>query len=214
MRISIIGQPGSGKTTLATLLSGIFNVMTISSGDLARAHGFADSREEKAGQLDPDEIKIRRLVTEAIGDSDQYILDGFPRTIDQIEDLDLPLEAVVYLNLGKSSPTSIGVERLLKRGRPDDTLAIIGARIATYYTYTHPLVDYFLDKELLIYVNATGSISETLRQAVVQMAARGIIEASTYIDELLAEFETEYNLDEKQNKTTTDRDIGTTGKKE
>src|SRR5512135_2362929 len=111
MRISIIGQPGAGKTTLATILSGIFNVMTISSGDLAREHGFAGSAAEKTGKLDPDENKIRRLVKEAIGDSDQYILDGFPRTINQIEDLNLPLEAIVYLSMQRNH--ALGKERIL-----------------------------------------------------------------------------------------------------
>ena len=191
MRISIVGQPGAGKSTLAQILSGIFDVMVISSGDLARAHGFAGSEAEKKGQLDPNEAKIRNLVKKAIGNSNQYILDGFPRTIDQIEKLQLPLPptVVIYLSLGKEYGPTIGMDRLLKRGRPDDIEEIIKARIDTYYTYTHPLVDYFLDKEMLIYINATGTIAETLRQAVVQLAARGIIEASNYIDKLLKEFE-------------------------
>lgn len=187
MRIAIIGQCGAGKSTLARILSGMFNVMVISSGDLARAHGFAGSEAEKEGKLDPDETKIRKLVKEAVGDSDRYILDGFPRTVGQIEDMQIPIDAVLYLNLGKG--TSIGAERLLARGRPDDTLEIIGARIATYYTYTHPLVDYYLDKEKLLYINATGTIAETLRQAVVQLGARGVVEASNYIDKLLREFD-------------------------
>ena len=201
LRISLIGQPGSGKSTLATILSGLFNIIVISSGDLARAHGFMGSQAEREGKLDPDEAKIRRLVREAIGDSDQYILDGFPRTIEQIEDLQLPLDAVLYLNLGKEKGVHIGAERLLQRGRPDDTINIIGARIATYYTYTHPLVDYFLDKEKLIYVNATGTIAETLRQSVVQLAARGVVEASKYVDKLLREFEHGY-CELRRNRTT------------
>lgn len=212
LRVSIIGQCGSGKTTLASILSGMFNIMTISSGDLARAHGFTGSVAEREGKLDPDEAKIRRLVREAIGDSDQYILDGFPRTIEQIEDLQLPLDAVLYLNLGKDHGTHIGAERLLQRGRPDDTLEIIGARIATYYTYTHPLVDYFLDKEKLIYINATGTIAETLRQSVVQLAARGVVEASKYVDKLLREFEHGY-CELRRNRTTGNKgeERGSTG---
>lgn len=202
MRIAIIGPCGAGKTTLATILSGMFNIMTISSGDLARTHGFAGSEAEAQGRLDPDENKIRRLVKEAIGNSDQYILDGFPRTIEQIEELQLPLDAIVYLSLGKIN-LDIGVERLLKRGRPDDTMDVIRNRIETYYTYTHPLVDYFLDKELLIYVSATGTIAETLRQAVVALAARGVIECSQYIDKLLREFDDTYQI--KTNRRTSNK---------
>lgn len=189
MQISLIGQPGAGKSTLGRILSGMFNIMMISSGDIARAHGFAGSVEEQTGQLAPDEGRIQKLVKQAIGTSNQYILDGFPRTIEQIEGIkDIPLEAVLYLNLGERG-THIGAQRLMNRGRPDDTPDIIGARIATYYTYTHPLVTWFLDREKLIYINATGTMAETLRQAVVQMAARGIIEASTYVDQLLRDFD-------------------------
>lgn len=210
MKIAIVGVCGAGKTTLASLLSGIFNVISISSGDLARNSGFAGSEAENSGKLDPDEGKIRKLVKNAIGTSDQYILDGFPRTIEQIKDVDIGIDAVLYLSLGEKG-THIGVERLLARGRPDDILDIIGARIATYYTYTHPLVDYFTEQEKLIYINATGTISNTLRQAVVGLALRGIIEASTYIDGLLKEFEKEY--DNKPNrKIKTYRGIGNTSK--
>ena len=211
MKIAIIGMCGSGKTTLANILSGIFNCMVISSGDLARVHGFGGSEAEKQGQLDPDEAKIRRLVKEAIGTSDHYILDGFPRTINQIEKLQLPLNAVIYLNLGKTYGATIGAERLLKRGRPDDTTETIQARIVTYYTYTHPLVDYFLDKELLIYVNATGTIAETLRQAVVQLAARGVVEASHYIDRLLHDFDDDYEVGDNRKSDKRNKEWGQKG---
>lgn len=204
MQIALIGCPGAGKSTLAQILSGMFNVMIISSGDLARANGFAGSEAEKSGLLDPDEDKIRRLVKDAIGDSDQYILDGFPRTIEQIKKVDIPLDVVLYLSLGEKG-TAIGAERLLARGRPDDTLEVIGARISTYYTYTHPLVDYFMDQEKLAYINATGTIANTLRQAVVQMAVRDIVEASLYIENLIREFEGGYKPKTKIHRTISDQ---------
>jgi len=191
MRISLIGQPGAGKTTLAQLLSGIFNIMVISSGDLARAHGFSGSKEEKSGQLDPDEDKIRKLVKDAIGTSDQYILDGFPRTIDQVENLDVPIDYALYLGLGPDG-TQVGMDRLIARGRPDDTLDIIAKRVLTYQTLTFPLVNYFMEKEKLIYISAFGSIAQTLRQAIIQLASRGMVEASMYIDGLIKEFENGY----------------------
>ncbi len=190
MKISLLGAPGAGKSTLANILSGIFDVIVISSGDLARSSGFSKSTAEQGGQLDPDEEKIRKLIKNAIGDSDKYILDGFPRTIDQIENIDIQIDAVLYLNNGKDD--TIGIRRLLKRGRQDDNTETIMKRISTYYKYTHPLVQFFLDKEKLLYINSTGTIAETLRQAVVQLASRNIIEASMYIDGLIAEFSNDY----------------------
>ena len=69
MKLSIIGICGAGKTTLASILSGMFDVMVISSGDLARAHGFMGLDAEKQGKLHPDEAKIRKLVKEAVGNT-------------------------------------------------------------------------------------------------------------------------------------------------
>lgn len=182
MRIALLGLPGSGKSTLAQHLGATFNIMHISSGALARAHGFADSKEEKSGQLDPDEGKIRRLVKEAIGDSTHYILDGFPRMISQVKEIDIRLDAVVYLRLHNEQ---IGIDRLLKRGRPDDCPSIIEMRISTYYTHTHPLAEYFDKKRMLVDVNASDSIAYTLAQTVIQLGDWGILEANEYLDKLL-----------------------------
>lgn len=189
MKISIIGIPGAGKTTLANIIGGMFGIMHISSGELARAHGFAGSSAEKSGQLDPDENKIQTLVKQAIDGSDTYILDGFPRMVSQIESVNLPLDAVLYLNC----EPSVGAERLLSRGRPDDQLEIIGSRVAVYWTHTHPLVEYFNKKKLLIEINANGTIGETLGRAVIQLGKRGIVEADNYVRNLLKEWQTKNN---------------------
>lgn len=185
MKISLIGLPGSGKTTLSTIIGGMFHTMHISSGELARAHGFAGSKEEKTGQLAPDENKIRELVKHALEGANTYILDGFPRMIDQIEAVKIPLDAVLYLKVDPA----VGAERLLARGRPDDNLETIGARIAIYWRYTHPLVEYFEKKKLLIRIDANGNIGDTLGQAVVRLGKKGIIEAGNYIHDLLKEWQ-------------------------
>lgn len=187
MKIAIIGQHGSGKTTLAHLLGGIFNMPHISSGDLARTTGFADSDAEKTGKLDPDEEKIRKLVREATSGKESYILDGFPRMIEQIDNLEIPIDVVLYLDIS-TNPT-VGKTRLLQRNRPDDTPDIISARMYTYHKYSAPLVSYFDRKKKLLNIDATSTIAYTLRQAVVQMAEFGILEVSAEVDRLIKEFE-------------------------
>ena len=182
MRISLMGLPGSGKTTLASMLGGIFNTMHISSGDLARAHGFANSHAERTGQLDPDETKIRNLVIKAIGDSNAYILDGFPRTIEQIDTIQLPLDTTLWLKLGDYQ---IGINRLLARHRPDDTIDIIETRIATYFRCTDPLINYYKSRNKLLIIDASGTIQDTLARAVVALANTNIIEANDFVEKLL-----------------------------
>lgn len=182
MRVTLIGIPGSGKTTLAQTLSGMFNCMHISSGALARAYGFAGSAAESTGQLDPDEDKIRWLVKEAVGNSNHYILDGFPRMVDQVENVDVRIDTAIYLAMYDEQ---IAIDRLLKRGRPDDTTDIINSRIETYYKHTYPLISYFIDKGKLLHIDASGPMSHTLAQAVGKMSDIGILEATDYIDKLM-----------------------------
>lgn len=187
MKICLIGAPGAGKSTLAALLGGMFNCMHVSSGDLARAHGFSNSAAEKAGKLDPDERKIRMLVKEALAGADKYILDGFPRTINQIEDVQIPIDVALYLDIDWKP--NIGVTRLLARGRPDDTTEIIMKRYITYREHTYPLVQYFEKLGILQRIDATGMIVDVLKQAVKGMAELGILEADKYIEKLMKEYQ-------------------------
>ncbi|MCH7687515.1 MAG: nucleoside monophosphate kinase, partial [Planctomycetes bacterium] len=119
MKISIIGPPGSGKTTQAQMLSTTSNTMHISSGDLVRRHLVDEhtTTELAKGNLAPNEEAVRNLVRNAIAHTESYVLDGFPRMIDQIEDVRVPLDVVVYLDITRFAV----IKRLLDRGRPDDT---------------------------------------------------------------------------------------------
>ena len=183
MRVALIGVPGAGKSTLANLMGTVFNVMVVSSGALARANGFANSEAEKEGKLDPNEEKIRALVKEAIGTSNRYILDGFPRTVDQIEAIGIKFDAVIYMNMVGNE--HIAIERLLNRGRPDDTMDIINKRLETYYTHTAPLIDYFDDMGVLVRVKASGTIAQTLRQATIAMYNKELQLVREYVGNVL-----------------------------
>jgi hypothetical protein len=123
--------------------------------------------------------------------------------IDQIEAVDIKLDAVIYLDLRKSNE---GAKRLLDRGRPDDNIETIGARVATYWRYTFPLVKYFTDKGLLIRINASNSIGKVLAQTVVQLSKVGIIEVTDYIHKLVKEYHNDVNRTRKANKKNNNRD--------
>ena len=183
MRITLLGMCGSGKTTLANSLCTMLNTMCIESGAIARANGFAGSKEEKEGRLADNETEIRRLIKEAVAGSNKYVIDGFPRTLDQAKSNIIDIDCVVYLNMLGKEDTAI--ERLLARGRPDDTEEIIHKRINTYYTHTAPLVDYYEGKEMLLRINATGTMAQTLSQTMVGLCNRNLLAAKEYVENIL-----------------------------
>jgi adenylate kinase len=170
MRIVLLGPPGSGKGTQAERLAARAGILHLSTGDLLRAAVKAGSALGKkaqpfmdAGKLVPDDLVIA-LVKERIAKPDAgkgFLLDGFPRTIAQADALDAALggdgiEHVVYFVL--DDPTI--VSRSLKRGRGDDTEAVIKKRLEVYRAQTEPLVARYRKSRLLREVDASGTIDE------------------------------------------------------
>ena len=122
------------------MLSSTLDVKHVSSGDLVRAHANAQTNAELAiGHMDPDESKVRKLVRDAIYGFDQYVLDGFPRMVDQMETFNIPINFVIHLTV----PDHICMQRLLDRARPDDTKGVIEERLKLYSMKTFPVVNYF-----------------------------------------------------------------------
>jgi adenylate kinase len=169
-RVVLVGPPGAGKGTQAATLSGKLGVPHISTGDLFRQHIDAETElgcEVKgyldAGRLVPDELTIE-LVRERLAESDTvdgFLLDGFPRNVRQADLLnkilaerDEKLDAVVELQVDEE----VLVERLLARGRGDDTEDVIRHRQQVYRSETAPLLDYYRD--LLITVDGVGTADE------------------------------------------------------
>src|SRR5215204_2780265 len=138
MRILLIGAPGAGKGTQAELIAARFGITHISSGDLLRKHvtegttiGRAAKEYLARGDLVPDSVvmDMLRKPTVAAVQAGGYVLDGFPRTVDQAKaayetarGLGVAVEVAVYLEV----PTAELTRRLLARGRgSDDTAAVI-----------------------------------------------------------------------------------------
>jgi adenylate kinase len=153
MKVLMLAPPGGGKGTQGVRLAEHLGVEHISSGDLLRAAVAADTplgREVDAylqvGELAPDE-----LVTEAIrpilATHSDYVLDGFPRRLAQAEGVDF--DVVVFLDV----PFAVVEQRMLARGRADDTPAVIANRLREYTEDTLPLVDHYEHAGVLLRVD-------------------------------------------------------------
>src|ERR671913_1493734 len=182
MRMLLIGAPGAGKGTQAQLIAARLGITHISSGDLLRSHvteGTAIGRQAKEyltrGDLVPDAVvmDMLRKPTVAATASGGYVLDGFPRTVDQAKaayetarGLGVAVEVAVYLEVHQDELT----RRLLARGRgSDDTPAVIARRLEVFEAKTLPLLDYYAEREELITVNGARPVSEVGWSIAVQL---------------------------------------------
>jgi adenylate kinase len=174
MRLLIMGSPGSGKGTQATRIAARFNVPAISTGDIFRAHVAASTplgvlaREYMdVGEYVPDSV-TNSMVRERLELPDcsrGFILDGYPRTIQQADELDgvladagTDLAAVIELVVDPD----LLLDRMLLRsrdlGRVDDTLDVIGRRQELYIQETAPLTDRYAEQGLLHVIDGEGQI--------------------------------------------------------
>ena len=182
MRIVIVGPPGAGKGTQAAVLSNELGLVHISTGDLFRAHVEGETelgREVKdyldSGALVPDEVTnemVSQRLTEDVCRTG-FLLDGFPRTVAQakaLEDLlrgrDCGIDTVLELD----APEDEVVERLVARGRDDDTEDVIRHRQQLYRKETAPLLEFYADR--LVTVPAVGAVPDVTARALDALRAR------------------------------------------
>jgi adenylate kinase len=182
MRVLLIGAPGAGKGTQATQIAERFGLTHISSGDLLRGHIAAESAigrmvrdYVRRGDLVPDGIIMDMLYKPVLAASASggYVLDGFPRTVEQAEaayrvagELGVAVQFAVHIDV----PHDELVRRLLARERgTDDTEEVIGHRIRVYEEQTRPMLDYYAQREKLITVNGARPVSEVTWSIVVQL---------------------------------------------
>jgi adenylate kinase len=182
MRMLLIGAPGAGKGTQAELIAERFGITHISSGDLLRKHvtenttiGRAAKQYLAKGDLVPDAIvmDMLRKPTVAASESGGYVLDGFPRTVDQAKaayetarGLGVAVEVAVFLEV----PTAELTRRLLARGRgQDDTPEVIEHRLTVFEAKTRPMLDYYAEREELITVNGARPVPEVSWSITVQL---------------------------------------------
>ncbi|MDY6808697.1 adenylate kinase [Gordonia sp. HNM0687] len=183
MRLVILGPPGAGKGTQAELLSEAIGIPHISTGDLFRANisqgtavGIEAKRYLDAGDLVPSEITVD-MVRARVAEPDAakgFILDGFPRSTEQADalkeilaKLDTGLDAVLSFVVD----TDVVVERMMARGRADDTEEVIRNRMAVYTKETAPLLEYYDDEVKTI--DAVGDVQD-VHQRVLSALGAGV----------------------------------------
>lgn len=185
MRLLLIGPPGSGKGTQATVIARHFNLTHISSGDLLRQHiaegtpvGRIAAEYVARGDLVPDGIvmDILRKPVEAASRRGGYVLDGFPRTVAQAQAAYVvarPLDASVQVAIYLEVPREQLVERMLRRaqaqGRDDDTQSVMQHRIDVFEEQTLPLLDYYAQRELLLRIDGSRSIEEVSAAIIAEL---------------------------------------------
>jgi adenylate kinase len=189
-RLLLIGPPGAGKGTQAEVLASTFGIPAISTGDIFRANvknqtelGLKVKAIMDAGEYVPDEITnaiVANRLTEADA-ADGFLLDGYPRTPDQVVELDKVLAAegkALDVVVQIVADTDEVVARLLKRaqeqGRADDTEEVIRHRMAVYAEQTAPLIHVYEARDLVVTVDGLGQVEEVTQRILSALAARGI----------------------------------------
>jgi adenylate kinase len=183
--VILMGPPGSGKGTQAEVLAGRLGVPAISTGEIFRASVAGETelgRKAKqyldAGEYVPDQL-TNAMVRERLAEDDTrsgFLLDGYPRTLDQVAVLDellaaqdRRLDAVVELEV---DPEEL-VHRLLRRAelehRSDDTEEIVRRRLQVYTEQTLPLIEVYAERGLVIPVDGAGEMDE-VSQRILQVA--------------------------------------------
>jgi adenylate kinase len=187
MRLLIMGPPGAGKGTQAKLIAEHYRIPAISTGDIFRAMKNADTplaQQVRAimesGGYVSDEI-TNEIVKDRLAQSDcqaGFLLDGYPRTLQQVQTLDdnlaeaeRPLNAVISL----VADTEEVVARLLRRaeteGRSDDNEETIRVRLQVYAEQTEPLLNVYRSRGLLVEVNGLGEIDEVSERVFAALDA-------------------------------------------
>jgi adenylate kinase len=172
----IMGPPGAGKGTQAKVIAERLGIPAISTGDIFRQNASQETELGKqaqrymdAGEYVPDEV-TNAMVRDRIAQADTvegFLLDGYPRTVAQVSELEsmldsrgLKLDAVVVLTVNQDEV----VERLLKRaqdeGRADDTEDVVRRRLDVYAEQTAPLVEVYGDQGVLVEVDGMGEVDE------------------------------------------------------
>jgi adenylate kinase len=174
LRLVVLGPPGAGKGTQAVRLAEHYGCADVATGDIFRANvaegtelGRVAQEFMDRGDLVPDEVVIA-MVMERLAEADcsaGFVLDGFPRTVNQAEALDRrladqgsPLDAALSFDVTEEELLRRLAGRAAAQGRRDDSEQTIRHRLEVFAIKTRPLIDYYAHRGLLVNVDAIGPI--------------------------------------------------------
>jgi adenylate kinase len=198
MQLLIMGPPGAGKGTQAKLIAEHYEIPAISTGDMFRAMKTSDTplaRQVRAimesGGYVSDEI-TNEIVKDRLAQSDcdaGFLLDGYPRTMQQVQTLDDYLaetERALDAVLSLVADTDAVVARLLRRaeieGRSDDNEETIRVRLQVYAEQTEPLLEIYRPRGLLVEVDGLGEIDDVSERVFAALDAHREARAAELVD--------------------------------
>jgi adenylate kinase len=174
MRLLIMGPPGAGKGTQATVIAEKLGIPHISTGDLFRFNlsqgtplGIEAKKFMDAGEYVPDSV-TNDMVRDRLSHDDAnagFLLDGYPRTVAQVEELDAmlgseKLDTVLVLTANTDEVVARLLNRAHEQGRADDTEDVIRRRLEVYEEQTAPLIDVYTSRGSLVTVDGLGTVDE------------------------------------------------------
>jgi adenylate kinase len=186
MRLLFMGPPGAGKGTQAEIVADHYGIPAISTGDIFRANvarntdlGVQAKRYMDAGEYVPDSV-TNLMVRNRIDEEDAakgFLLDGYPRTLAQVDELDgmirhtgHRLDAVVVLTVDPVELVARLTARALKEGRADDTEDVIRRRQEVYVEQTEPLTELYRSRGLLHEVDGLGEVEVVTKRILDSLA--------------------------------------------
>jgi adenylate kinase len=175
-RLVIFGRQGAGKGTQSLRLSEHYGIPHVSTGDMLReavAEGAELGQRAKAimdaGDLVPDDV-MEGIVVDRLAKPDAargWLLDGYPRTLGQVEALCRHLgEDFADLAVNLDVPVDVVMARMVARGRADDTEEAIRRRLDHYEEQTAPLLAWFAERDRLATVDGVGTEDEVFERLV------------------------------------------------
>ncbi len=183
VKLVFLGPPGAGKGTQAARLAGLYNVAHVSTGDILRSNvarqtqlGIQAKEYMDRGDLVPDTL-IRNMIEHRLDEADTkkgWILDGFPRNVNQAYFIDELLSKKMELTEDKNGASlflainlvvsdEVLVKRLLARGRADDNEETIRHRLQIHHQETEPLIEFYQNRDRLVSIDGARPVDEVAR---------------------------------------------------